>query len=185
MKTYTLSILKHFSSPAGVSSIETLYTKNIINGTKKHQISTKMEYWEPKLEAINRKEGKLIVREYQGLPFRSTFKDITILYSVNYEPLSKLNGSWLISNTNLSINENTLSKNEGLTLYQLNTLYPEQNYKNLLLIHFSKFTYMDINDRIYLKRTNYEKQLELFTDFIEPLNMIKNINISVDKHYLR
>lgn len=176
MKTFILSISRLFMQPHPRVGQITYFKEKITNGTKIHTIRTKSDHWKHCISQVRSEQGFISLRQWRAEPYRSKSDEFLKLYECDFEMIDKINGKWFINKSTNEVNVLQLCLNDGLTIDDFNGWFPEANYTNLIIIHFTDFRYSTeiikkYSTGINQSFINQQLKLSIFDDLkINPIN---------------
>ena len=83
MKTYVITISKHFLTTHKRAGEETNFKKKFLNGEKIHTIRVNLPLWEKRIKEAQEGRAVLSVRQWTGKPYRSKQVEIARLTAEN------------------------------------------------------------------------------------------------------
>lgn len=153
MKKYVITIAKTFMKDHPRSGEETNFFSKIQSEDKIHTVREGFLEWQRKVNMINAGKAVLVLKEWSGVPYRSTPIVLAQLTKVGIEQMSFLSaskkgesGAVLVVNATESIplSVDVLSKNDGLTRTDFDAWFTK-DATDLAIIHFTDFRYLDNN----------------------------------------
>ena len=151
MKTYVITLSKHFLANHKRAGEETHFKEKFLNGAKLHTIRANYPLWEKRIKEVQEGKAYLSVRQWTGKPYRSKQIEIARLTAANGVGIQKLELTNDLSECIVGDHRYSyvcIAKNDGLhpadwldwfSCYDLS--------KPLAIIHFTKFRYWHENTR--------------------------------------
>jgi hypothetical protein len=130
-----------------VLMVNPVFEKPIIDGLKIHTIRKNYEFWEKRIESINRGEGVLSIRVWEGKPRRSKQREIKRIEECGIEKVIFSRDEELLSfdiemsGYHETLNTVLVAKNDGLTLGELFGWFKDYPEGYMGIIHFTNFRY--------------------------------------------
>src|SRR3954469_18122827 len=89
LKKYVLTVSEKFPKTHPRSGHDTEFANKILDRTKIHTIRGNYPFWSKRIDAINRGEAILSIRQWTGKPYNSPQIEIHTLYrgQVEYQPI--------------------------------------------------------------------------------------------------
>lgn len=131
------SFLKYHSKAGELTNFE----QKIKDGEKLHTIRSNFKEWEKKIRKIEDGDGKLVVKQWSDVPYRSPqVKLFELEDGVGIQKLEFIEGKFIVDGkTEVSIEK--LAKNDGLELQDFKDWFQVFPTTPMAIIHFSKFRY--------------------------------------------
>lgn len=169
MKTFILSISKHFFKDHPRAYQSTDFKVKIMNRFKIHTIRVNPDYWINIIIQIIEGIGFLSLRQWVGEPYISKSCEFLKLTKSGYELINKKDGKWYVTRSNEEINVNVLCRNDGLSFNDFNAWFPLDHYQSLIVIHFTDFRYSNepnepLRSKYAKLDTNLQLDLNLFNN---------------------
>jgi hypothetical protein len=133
-KTYVITVNPRFENP-------------IIDESKIHTIRKNYDFWEKRIEKINRGEGVLSIRVWTGKPYRSPQREIARLEKAGIEKVIFTRDEELLffdiemPGYYETLDNYLLAKNDGLSLPEFIDWFKDYPEGEMALIHFTSFRY--------------------------------------------
>jgi hypothetical protein len=130
-----------------VLMVNSIFEKPIIQGTKIHTIRKNFEFWDSKIKAINRGEGILSIRVWDGTPRRGKQREIKRLEECGIEKVIFEKDEELLffdiemPGYNETLDTALVAKNDGLTVRGLFDWFKDYPEGEMALIYFTNFRY--------------------------------------------
>lgn len=136
-----LLVAKSFLKYHSKAGQQTDFERKIKDGEKLHTIRSNFKEWEKKIRKIENGDGKLVVKQWSGVPYRSPqIKLFELEDGVGIQKLEFIEGKFVIDGkTEVTIE--TLAKNDGLELQDFKDWFQVFPTTPMAIIHFSKFRY--------------------------------------------
>lgn len=155
MKTFVITLSKQFPSYHPRKGEQTNFLQKLINGEKKHTIRGNYEYWKKRIDAVNRGEGILSIRQWIGLPYKKPGQKEVLrlgkgeigIQNINILEVVKMGnfGYQVIIDENIDFygdgeDEAPLYENDGLDEFDFYEWF-KYPIKNGCIIHFTDLRY--------------------------------------------
>jgi hypothetical protein len=127
--------------------VNPIFEKPIIEGLKIHTIRKNFEFWENRIESINRGEGILSIRVWTGKPCRSNQREIKRLEKCGIQRVIFSKDEELLffdierPGYNETLDTSLVAKNNGLTVGELFDWFKDYPEGYMAIIHFTDFRY--------------------------------------------
>ena len=161
MKTYVITLSKHFPAKHSRAGKETFFKEAIANGIngdaekyeyqhyKIHTIRSNYEFWKRRVDEINAGKAVLSIRQWSGKPYQSKQVEIQRLSnigiqkgSLSYMSFSAYADILHEDGTGVHCEIKDLANNDGLTESEFREWFKGYDLSNsLAIIHFTDFRY--------------------------------------------
>lgn len=142
MKTYILTLAKHFPLSHYRAGEPTRFEEKLLNGEKIHTIRSNYSLWKSRIKEVKNGTAVISIRQWEDKPYRSKQIELLRLTKDDGIGIEKLT---LPSIANLGVVMNVypnLDKNDGLTrLDWMNWFEHYERNKSMAIIHFTPFRY--------------------------------------------
>ena len=146
MKTYVITLSRHFLANHKRAGEETHFKEKFLNGAKIHTIRANYPLWEKRIKEVQDGRAVLSVRQWTGKPYRSKQVEIAMLTAENGVGLQRLEFTdcrlrfpYIDSEWTSMV---SIAKNDGLSLNDWVEWFNGYDHSRpLAIIHFTKFRY--------------------------------------------
>jgi len=138
--THILYISKYFSG----TKRKTNFRDSILNKEKIHYITAKEE-WVYKIEDTIDKNTIIQIREWQGVPCKSSSLFVKNITESGFEILTYNNNAIYIDGVKTDLSFFDIAKNDGLTINELFRWFGgeiKNDMRPLYIVHFTEFRYL-------------------------------------------
>ena len=146
MKTYVITISKHFLTTHKRAGEETDFKEKFLNGEKIHTIRVNYPLWEKRIKEAQEGRAVLSVRQWTGKPYRSKQVEIARLTAENGIGVQQLDIFDFMRPAKIDscqlVDLRDLSNNDGLSFSDWYHWFRLADViKPMAIIHFTKFRY--------------------------------------------
>lgn len=144
MKTYVLTISKHFMSGHPRAGQYTSFGFKIAMGEKIHTIRDNYKLWKKRIDNINEGKAILSLREWSGRPRRSSQVELKTYKKVGIQKIQiDPNLGWFVDDVDSDLCVKLLANNDGLTYEDFKAWFKKttNHYEPMAIIHFTDFRY--------------------------------------------
>lgn len=143
MKTFVLTVSKHFPLTHSMSGKPTNFIDKINLNQKIHTIRLNYDLWEKRVNQINEGTAILSLRHWTGRPYNSKQKEFAVLHDrqVGIQKIKFIDlGSCLIDDRRF-VDPNEIADNDGLSIKDFIEWFHPFPTKPAAIIHFSNIRY--------------------------------------------
>lgn len=148
MKRHIILLSRVFPATHPRAREPTLFAEHL-GKTKIHTIRENYDFWERRIKEVERGEAVLVVREWEGKPYRSKQRTIAILTADNGVGIQRCIlrhetvGGVMIDKPPFWMEEATseVSENDGLSLNDFKDWFKGKDTVPMAIIHFTDFRY--------------------------------------------
>lgn len=146
MKTYVITLSRHFLANHKRAGEETHFKEKFLSGEKLHTIRANYPLWEKRIKEVQEGRAILSIRQWTGKPYRSKQVEIATLTAENGVGLQRLEFTdcrlrfpYVGSEWTSMV---SLAKNDGLSLNDWVGWFGGYDQSEpMAIIHFTKFRY--------------------------------------------
>ncbi|MFP3041866.1 hypothetical protein LQZ19_08595 [Treponema primitia] len=147
LKTYVAMVNPRFEIPI-TETLSAIEAGNPLPEVyKRHTIRANYAFWEKRINAINRGEGVLSIRVWEGKPYRSKQREIARLEKVGIQKLHFVNFmgayyNFTIEDLEKQTTEIDFAKNDGFSNFDdMLAWFHDYPSGDMAIIHFTSFRY--------------------------------------------
>ena len=143
-KQIVLMISKKFLAYHTKKGLPTDFEAKIKSKDKVHTIRANYELWKKKIDEVKSGKAELVLKQWSGLPYRSS-PELLFKYDdkddIDVSKLTYEEGKGLIVNDEVIVPTEILAKNDGLTLQEFEDWFKVFPTEPMAIIHFTGFRY--------------------------------------------
>jgi len=151
MKTYVITIAKHFPVDHVCKGEPTHFWEKIQAGNKIHTIRTNYDLWAKRIAEVQAGRAVLSLREWEGRPYHSKQPELMQLTAADGVGVQlaqfKMQNVFCIGGEDQD--QFTVANNDGLIVYQFQSWFRKvAPFQPLAVIHFTPFRYRSVEDQL-------------------------------------
>lgn len=152
MKTFVLTVSKHFPKTHAKSGSQTWFIEQINNalfpvleepifGKKIHTVRGNYDLWKKRIDQVNSGKAILSLRYWSGKPYNSKQVEVYQLEKVGIEKLEDPTNFVFAPIEGIPIDWQEIAKNDGLSFEDFCEWFKIRSSEPMAIIHFTDFRY--------------------------------------------